>query len=120
MALKLKRSSRYIKKFLENLAQTGNVTISARAAGVSRAGVYKLRDEDDEFAKDWADAVEQAVDVAVDEVRRRAIEGKSDTLLMFYVKAHRPEYATERREHSAPGGGPIKEHITVEFVGADE
>ena len=40
---------------------------------------------------------------------RRAIDG-SDTLLIFMLKARRPEKFKDRQshEHSGPGGGPIE------------
>ena len=93
--------------FLEALAQTANLTTSARAAGVTRENVYQARRRSPEFEAQCRNAVEQAVDLLEREARRRAFEGVlepvyhkgevvghirkySDGLLTFLLKAHRP------------------------------
>ena len=102
-------------RFLAVLALTGNMTLSAREAGVSRAEMLALQASDPLFAAAMADAAEQAVDLLEAEARRRAVEGieepvirggdflrledgsiaairrYSDRLLEFLLKAHRPE-----------------------------
>lgn len=94
--------------FLKTLAATGNVSLAAEAAGMSRQALYRLRAADDAFAQAWAEALEEAVDALDAEARRRAVEGScrpvfyrgqvvgemrhySDTMLMFLLRAHRPE-----------------------------
>lgn len=61
--------------FLAALAETGNVTESARAAGVARPHVYEWKRDDSSFAAAWDDALEQAADVMEREALRRAVEG---------------------------------------------
>lgn len=100
-------------RFLAELAKSGNISAAARGAGLSRSHAYALRASDPEFAAEWADALEEAVDSLEAEARRRAIEGVdsphfhggqltgtvkkySDSLLMFLLKAHRPERYRDR------------------------
>lgn len=113
-------------QFLENLAETASVTRAAELSGISRREWYRTRDEDEEFAAGWSDAWEKGVKALEDEVIRRAYHGVdkpvfqggklvgtvreySDTLLMFKLKALRPDKYRERitNEHSGPDGGPI-------------
>ena len=49
-------------RFLRALGETANVTKSAKAAGCSRAVVYKWRDEDPYFAQMWQDVMEERLD----------------------------------------------------------
>lgn len=87
----------------------GNVTKACEIANIDRHQAYHRREEDDEFARDWRTAEELGVDGLIDEGRRRAFQGverpvyqggkkvgsiteTSDSLLMFMIKAKRPEY----------------------------
>jgi hypothetical protein len=100
--------SEWRERFLKHLAQYGNVSKAAVAAGVSRKYVYTQREADAEFSQAWADAIDQAGDVMEAEAWRRAVKGTkkpvyqsgalvghvqeySDTLLIFLLKAARPD-----------------------------
>lgn len=100
-------------RFLKKLAETGNVSAAARAAGASRSRIYQLKAKSPSFAADWADALETATDALDAEARRRAMDGVetprfhqgqiagtvkkySDSLLMFLLRAHRPDLYRER------------------------
>lgn len=110
-------TSRRRAAFLKALAETGNISAAARAAKASRSRAYQLKAADPGFAAEWADALETAIDALDAEARRRALDGVetphfhqgrvagtvrkySDTLLMFLLRAHRPERYRER-----PAGG---------------
>lgn len=110
--------------FLQHLAETGNVTESAEVSGHCRRSWYNLKDSDPEFSAAWDEALKQATDALIIEGRRRALKGVeepvfyqgdvcgyirrySDTLLMFLVKAHRPEYATERKQLTGADNTPL-------------
>ena len=97
------------KKFLENLAETGVVTHSARAAGVSKTAVHISRRRDSKFAQAWDRALDSATDRLENEAVRRAVDGVeepvyqggkqvgtitrySDTLLIFLLKANRDKF----------------------------
>jgi hypothetical protein len=71
--------------------------------------VYRWRDKWSTFADDWDEAIDDACDMLEAEAWRRAIEKNSDRLLMFLLKAHRPNKYKDRSavEHSGDGGGPI-------------
>lgn len=85
-----RQSQRLKKKFLEDFAQSGNVTASAEAAGVLRNTVYSWRRDDPQFALDMDEAGDEAVDRLEQEARRRGMDS-SDTLLIFLLKANRPD-----------------------------
>jgi hypothetical protein len=61
--------------FLLALASTGNVTVAAQMAEVTRTHVYEWRKTDGAFARAWDDAIDQAADLLEAEARRRAYEG---------------------------------------------
>jgi hypothetical protein len=96
------------REFLQALRETCNVTLAARAGGVSRRRVYQVREEEPDFAKQWDDALEEGIDLLEHEAQRRAFAGVdkpvfyqgcecgrvreySDTLTIFLLKAHRPD-----------------------------
>lgn len=120
----VKWTPRVREEFLKHLRKTGNATASARAVGLSRARAYTLKYQDEKFSKAWDDAIEESIDLLLEEARRRAEDGTlkpvfykgakvgaireySDLLLIFLIKGKRPEYATERRELSGREGGSI-------------
>lgn len=117
--------------FLEALAQTCSVLRACEIAEVSRAAVYKWRDADAEFAKQWELARARGADALEDEAVRRAYEGieepifhqgrcvdtvhrYSDTLLIFLLKGAKPEKYREnsRLELTGKDGGPVQVNET--------
>jgi hypothetical protein len=70
-----KKRLRWEKGFLVALRDTGNVRAACDAAKVSRTVVYAHRDEDEDFAQAWQDALEESADLLEQEARRRAYEG---------------------------------------------
>lgn len=96
--------------FLDALVATGgNVTQSCAAAGFKRRSAYEWRADDLQFAADWDEAVNHGLDELESEARRRAFEGVeepvfykgeicgyirrySDSLIMFMLKAYRPQF----------------------------
>lgn len=114
------------KRVLEAYAECGTVTYAARTAGVGRRTIYDWLEHDPDFARDFDEAGEEAVDSLEKEARRRALDGVvepvgfhqgvageyvrrySDTLLIFLLKGARPEKYKDRHEHTGAGGGPIQ------------
>jgi hypothetical protein len=95
--------------FLAALRNSGNVRAACKAAGISRQAAYKHRESSQEFRAAWDDAIEDACDILEAEAWQRGRKS-SDTLLIFLLKAHRPEKYREviKQEH----GGSIR----IEYV----
>lgn len=96
----------WAERFLAALRDTGIIREACNVAGVGRSTVYERKDASPEFARLFADALEDAIEDLERTARKRAKDG-SDTLMIFLLRAHRPEKYRERFEHSGPGGGPI-------------
>ena len=116
--------------FLASLAVAGTVTRACRLAGVGRQTAYDFRRRDPDFAAEWKDALEDACDALELEARKRAMEGVerpvyqggklvghtreySDLLLIFLLKANRPEKYREshKLEVTGPNGTPLEPKI---------
>lgn len=69
--------------------------------------LYRDKNNDPDFAQAWADAQAIGLDSLEDVANVRARKD-SDTLLIFLLKAHRPEKYRERYEIGGPNGGPIQ------------
>lgn len=80
----------WVPRFLEVIRATGNVRLAADSAGIDRSTPYVRARRDPVFAAAWAAAEQDAIDVLEAEARRRALTA-SDALLMFLLRAHRPE-----------------------------
>lgn len=107
-------------RFLDALARTASVTAASQAAGIGRRTAYNWRNADEEFASAWDDALESGTDALEDEAIRRALDG-SDTLLIFMLKARRPEKFKERvaNEHTSPDGSMSPTRIEIVAATAD-
>jgi hypothetical protein len=106
--------------FIARLADTRNVTVAAQDAGIARRAAFALRDRDADFAADWQDAEEAASDLLEHEARERAMKGieepvyyhgkkvgevrrYSETLLLMFLKAERPEKFADKGAGAAAG-----------------
>lgn len=127
--------------FLKCLAETGNISKSAEAAGKSRSAFYALRENDAAFSADWNCALEIGTDALEDEAIRRGLEGiekpvyqsktlvghvreYSDRMLVMMLKARRPEkFAdTQSARDAAKGEGASDDtriHIYLPDNGRD-
>lgn len=88
------------------------MTGACEAAKVGRRTVYKERQRNEDFALAWADIEERVVEGLEREAIRRATES-SDTLLIFLLKANRPEKYREnvKVEHS----GKVQHGVGVDL-----
>ena len=75
---------------------------SCVVAGISRRSYYDWRAEDPEFAAECDEAMDAGTDFLEDVARQRATES-SDTLLIFLLKARRPEKYRETHKHELSG-----------------
>ena len=92
-------------EFLERMRKSGNVYLSCAAAGIPRRTAYRWRDKWATFAEKWDEAKDDAVDKLDAEAWKRATDGASDRLLMFLLKAHKPEVYSpvQRLKHEGTG-----------------
>lgn len=95
--------------FVSTLAEFGNVRQACIEAHVSRAGAYKRRETDVEFAQAWDEALENFADLLEGVYARRAIE-QSDRAIEFLLKANRPAKYGEKAKLELTGanGGPVQ------------
>ena len=91
---KKRRPREWKRKFLEILASSCNVALACAGAHIGRTTAYRHRQAFPDFAEAWDDAIDEGVDRLAEEARKRALAG-SDVLLMFLLKAHRPEMYRE-------------------------
>ena len=127
-----KYSPKMLDLFIETLSKYGIVTVAAKEAGqLDTRLLYEKKKQNPEFAERWDKAIERSIDLLENEARRRAFEGcdrpvfqkgvqvgvireYSDTLLIFLMKANRPDKYHDRiysRNEST-----IRGNITIEVV----
>lgn len=131
-----KKSTRHdwAPKLLAALCATGNISESCRCAGIGRVTFYHRRDTDRAFEEAARDAIEVATDALELEARRRAYTGTlkpvygsggtgvgtvkvgtireySDVLLIFLLKAHRPDKYRENVKHTHEVALPDEERV---------
>ncbi|MCA0354707.1 MAG: terminase [Chloroflexi bacterium] len=127
---KKRRVLKWEQAFITALARQGVVSYACQAAGIGRTTVYRHREQYQDFATAWDEALEVAADALELEARRRAHDGVeepvfgrvgkdsdgevgrirkySDTLLMFLLKAARPAKFRERVDMNHSGGVDYK------------
>ena len=93
--------------FIAGLRNGGNVRAAALAAGVDRHTVYRAREASPEFAQEWADALEDACDI-LEAVATERAKASSDTLLIFLLKAHRPDKYRDTTVNKLEGNVTIR------------
>jgi hypothetical protein len=127
------RKPGWAERFLKRFAECGNVTAAAKYARIHRDTAYERRKTDPEFAKQWHDAETSAVEGLELEAHRRAVKGVlrpvyhagkrvgliheySDTLLIFLLKARKPETYREnaRIVHASDAANPLEMKHTHE------
>lgn len=95
--------------FLQAYEVSMNVTASAKAAGITRKMAYERIDRDAEFAEEVRQAKESALDALEMSALDRARKGKSDRMVEFLLRAHRPD-PYDRPRHlrvGDPNGNPL-------------
>lgn len=108
--------SKKMKPFLEAFRQCGTISRAAKAIGISRDTVLNWRKQDAEFEDQFINADSDIADELETHAIERATIGvrktiffrgtgvgetfeKSDTLLMFLLRARRPELYRDKCEH---------------------
>lgn len=102
--------------FLSVLSRMGVISGAARAVGISPSAVHMARRKDAEFDLQCHDAMQMAIEHLEQVAWDRATK-HSDQLLIFLLKAHKPEVYNQavKTEHSGPGGGPIPVKAYIGF-----
>lgn len=107
-------------QFIAALMDGATITVAAETAGIDRKTAYRWRESDADFGAAWDEALEAGTDRLEEEAIRRARDGVtkpvfqggqevgqvqeySDTLLIFMLKARRPDKFRERLSVSTPG-----------------
>jgi len=85
------KRDRQKKKFIAALEAQGTVLHACKAAGISRQTAYRWHREDPEFADQWDEAIENAVDVIESVIYQKALSGDVIAAI-FYLKAQRPKF----------------------------
>lgn len=95
--------------FLKALRSGKSVTAACRIGRIARTAAYEWRKGDEAFAKAWDEAIEEGTDGLEDSAHTRA-KKSSDTLMIFLLKARRPDKFKERvlNEHTGKDGGAIE------------
>src|SRR5215208_7588054 len=111
-----KRTSRTPKKdeaFFDALRDGRSISAACLEAGIPRSSAYRWRESDPSFRAKWDACVEEGTDRLEDEALRRARDGTekpvyqggklvgtvrehSDTLMIFLLKARRPQKYKDR------------------------
>lgn len=120
------------RPFIQRLCETGNVTAACKKAKISRQRAYEVRDEDEVFRTAWEEALVVATENLELEARRRAETGVlepvfylgkkvgairkySDTLMIFLLKAHKPDTYRDNQhiEHTGKDGKDLSLQTVV-------
>lgn len=107
-------------RFLEAIAAGNTVCDAVKAAGVSRATVYRWKDEDRDFATAWFDAWEDYVD-SLEAMARKRASALGNTMLLRLLAAYRPATFGDGKPREArptPEETPeqIRERVTREMA----
>lgn len=116
--------------WLEAFRVCGTVSGACKVVNIGRRTVYDARNRDEEFAQAWQELEDTTTDRMEREAFRRAVEGVerdiyfkgdpvgterqfSDTLLIFMLKARKPQIYRENVH--IQHGGEVAQRVTVEI-----
>lgn len=85
------------KKFLDGIRSSLSVQQACINADINRRTIYHWKKNDPDFAEEWQEAYESGTDLLEDIAVQRAAE-RSDQLMIFMLRARRPEKYTERAQ----------------------
>lgn len=97
MTQKITKKERAKQKFLETLEDErfgGKVSLAAKKAGVSRRTLYRYKNNDEKFSKNWEEAIflakEDLADMAEYELRKAVLRGNIKAII-YTLKRFRPD-----------------------------
>lgn len=108
-----------VAKFFRELSRSGSVTLASERSGIRRYTLYRMRSNDEKFAKRWDRHLSLGIDRLQDDALRRAVDGVErpvwrggkkvgtvqqydNRLLQFLLRAHRPEIYAEKKQGGVP------------------
>lgn len=120
-AIRTKLTQEKKAKALAGIVATGTVLGACERANIARITFYEWLDKDPDFALAVEQAKLEAIELAEQVCLERA-KAKSDLLLMFWLKAHKPEMYKDviRQEQTGENGGPIKTELRIIIEGAPQ
>lgn len=89
--------------FLDSLAAGDSISKAATAAGGTTRNFKAWRADDENFAADWDEAIEEGTDFIEDTATERALK-KSDPLMLAILKARRPDKFDRANKLELSGG----------------
>ena len=89
------RTPKKAEEFCIALSEGLSVTAACQRASISKMAAYAWRNADPEFAAAWENALDAGTDVLEDVALKRA-QDSSDRLIIFLLKARRPEKFKDR------------------------
>jgi hypothetical protein len=99
--------ARWRAAFLKALRETPSVKHACLAAGIDRSTAYRHRQEDEDFAAQWLDAIQGSVDQLEAKAFAMALAGDSN-LITFLLRCHKPEiYNPSTKVDAALLGGIV-------------
>ena len=133
----LEGQQKHKDRFLAGLACHGVVAGACEDAFISRTAAYIWRKNDAAFAAAWDAAHETAIDRMEKAAVSRAVDGVeeavygqggqigtkgrySDSLLMFILKRHRPEYRDNVTQNVRHSGGVVSTVVRAEELTDDQ
>ena len=72
------------------------MSAAAAAVGIRRATVYEARKTDQAFAEAMDETEGACIEQVEQTLYRRAVEGQSDTAIIFFLKSHKPEVYSDK------------------------
>lgn len=103
-----RNTTQKVETFYRLLAECGSINEACKGAGISRTYIYTLMNKDETVLEKIAEAKAEAVEALELVARRRAVE-KSDLLLIFLLKALKPEVYRER--YNAPSAAAYTDYV---------
>lgn len=104
------------ERLFDKLAHGYSIESACKTEGIGRATYYDWRSADPVFAARADAAIEAGTDYLEDIARKRAVAAKdgSDTLLIFLLKARRPNKYRERSDINLSGA--VSATVNVVFA----
>lgn len=89
--------------FVAALRHMPVISHACNAVGIERSTAYRARENDEQFAKDWDDAIETGIDRAEQAALTRAVVGWEEPVIDKGRLAYRYERVVAKEQHAETG-----------------